>query len=139
MTKKTYDYIDLIKKNLSDFKYAKTYYTYTLKDFKEDKDLKSFEFVLNLIFEVQGADNFKKITGFNYDDFTMDSGDIKDLLKLIQVFIMINGKKEVAERSKLTIPTINKIFKPNVNLTIDTLNNLVETLDIKYKLIFKNT
>jgi DNA-binding phage protein len=100
---------------------------------RKENDLKHYISTLNLIYEVQGADNFKKITGFSYTDFNFNIENIKteeDILKLVQLNIIKTGKQEVAKKSGLTVPTINKIFESK-NMTYKTFFSLTNALNLE--------
>ena len=133
MTIETYNFIDLIKKDFKDFEDAKEYYKLHLKLFKKEGKVNNFIYILSILHEVQGDENFKKITGFDYTEVPQEKGDdLNYLIKYIKLSIILNGKKTIKEKTGLTIPTINKLFKPNSNITINTLNTLIEALGLKY-------
>ncbi|GMO56703.1 MAG: hypothetical protein Ta2D_01830 [Rickettsiales bacterium] len=132
---KIIDYKDMLKRSISTFSKAKKYYKSVLDDFKESGEIDFFANELKFINEVQGKENFKKITGYDYIDFYFDKNNIKteeNILKLVQLEIMRTGKQEVAKRTNLTIPTINKIFKSR-NMTYKTFFNLTNALQIEIR------
>lgn len=37
--------------------------------FQKERNIKNFKFISDTLYKVQGKDNFKKITGFDYAEF----------------------------------------------------------------------
>lgn len=68
----------------------------------------------------------------------VENNNMKDLVGLVKLSILLNGKQNIAKKTGLTIPTINRIFEPDANITINTLNNLIDALDLRYNISFIN-
>ena len=134
---KTYSYEILSKNEYSDFDNAKKMYKSVVKVYKETNDK---EFLLNelkILFEVQGSENFKKITGFDYNTLQEESyiNTMDDLLKIIQAKILIFGKNDVVKKTGLSIPTINRFFSETKDVSLKTLFNITDSLNIKLKIM----
>lgn len=130
----TIGYQHLIRKEFIDFNEAKDFYKIILKNFKKDNNTGYFLKILEILKETQGEDNFKKITGFNYSDISLqEMTGIDNLLKPVRNFILIVGKKKVADKTGLTVPTINRFLDPKENITINTIKSLMDNFGMNFK------
>ena len=123
MALETYDFVNLIEDNFKNFEDAKEYYKLHLKIFKKEQNIKNFIFILNTLYKVQGKDNFKKITGFDYIKFSQnEKHDLNDFINFIKLYILLNGKQNIKNKTGLAMPTINRFFEHNCNIFIKTMN-----------------
>lgn len=132
---KTYPYEILLKRNYEDFNKCFDRFKAVLKVAKEENDKDFLLEELKTLYEVQGSENFKKITGFNYED--LDDNNIKtmdDLLRLIQAKILLYGKSAFVRKSGLTMPTINRFFN-NKDVSAKTLFKVIDCLGIRFKVV----
>ena len=137
-----FDFFELHNKELENFDYAKSFYKAVLNNFKRDNDVNYLITFLKELSDIQGYDNFKKITGFEYKKLLNVNGNIQNngqnLLDILQIFVKLKGKKQTSEATGLSIPTINNVFKNDKNITLLTLNKLLNlfNINIDYKLNF---
>ena len=115
-----YDFFELHNRELKDFGYAKSFYGAVLKQFFEDKNISYFNNFLKRLYDIQGSENFKKITGFDYSLIANKQNDMSGLIDMLSVFVKIKGKKNTAQESGLSIPTINNILSKDKNITISS-------------------
>ena len=110
-----FDFFELHNKELENFDYAKSFYKAVLNNFKRDNDVNYLITFLKELSDIQGYDNFKKITGFEYKKLLNVNGNIQNngqnLLDILQIFVKLKGKKQTSEATGLSIPTINNVFK----------------------------
>ena len=137
-----FDFFELHNKELENFDYAKSFYKAVLNNFKRDNDVNYLITFLKELSDIQGYDNFKKITGFEYKKLLNVNGNIQNngqnLLDILQIFVKLKGKKQTSEATGLSIPNINNVFKNDKNITLLTLNKLLNlfNINIDYKLNF---
>lgn len=128
-----YDFFELCNKELKRFNYAKNFYKIALEDFRESRDITYFINFLKRLYMVQGEKNFEKITGFEYKTLDKKENNINDIIDMLDIFVKINGKKNTAQESGLSIPTINNILSKNKNVTIHSLEKLLKVFDLNIK------
>ena len=139
MTLKTYNYDNLLEEQLSNIDTAKIYYREALKTLKEENKSDFLFYILDVMNKVLSKEDFKKITKFDYINFSKQE-ETKDVLKSIQLAILKTGKTNVIKKSGLTMPTINKLFnlQKQEEIKLKTFFSLINSLDLQLLIVPKN-
>jgi hypothetical protein len=115
-------------KNMEDVKYAKRFYSEILKIFKNTGEDYFFLRGLELIFSIQGGNNFKSIGGYDYKDLGTcpDIKTINDLIKKLRLLIKFKSLEYVSERSKVKEERIRAIMNIKTDIDLKDIDNLVK-------------
>jgi hypothetical protein len=124
----TSDWSETHSKNLKDIKYSKRFYKEILRIFKNTGEDYFFTNGLSNIFEVQGQENFKLITGYDYKDLGTASEikTLNDLIKKIRLLAKFRSLDFIAEKSKVKKEKIISIIGIKADISLKDIDNLVK-------------
>ena len=114
-----------------DLKYAKSFYDKIYVLYKQTDEEAFFLSELKSIAEIQGKDNFKKITGFSYEYIDNTNSDIVTLNNLkakLNFLIKLKSVDYIVEKTKIKQEEIEKILKLKEDLNLDNLQKLIKFL-----------
>ncbi len=115
-----------------DLKYAKSFYDKIYVLYKQTDEEAFFLGELKNIAEIQGKDNFKKITGFSYeyiDDTNSDIITLNNLKAKLNFLIKLKSIDYIVEKTKVKQEEIEKILKLKEDLNLDNLQKLIKFLN----------
>lgn len=115
-----------------DLKYAKSFYDKIYVLYKQTDEEAFFLSELKNIAEIQGKDNFKKITGFSYeyiDDTNSDIITLNNLKAKLNFLIKLKSIDYIVEKTKIKQEEIEKILKLKEDLNLDNLQKLIKFLN----------
>lgn len=114
-----------------DLKYAKSFYDKIYLLYKQTDEEMFFLSELKNIAEMQGKDNFKKITGFSYECIDGTNSDITTLNNLkakLNFRVKLKSIDFIVEKTKVKQEEIVKILKLKEDLNLDNLQKLIKFL-----------
>lgn len=112
-------------------KYAKSFYDKIYVLYKQTDEEAFFLSELKNIAEIQGKDNFKKITGFSYeyiDDTNSDIITLNNLKAKLNFWTKLKSIDFIVEKTKIKQEEIEKILKLKEDLNLDNLQKLIKFL-----------
>ena len=104
-----------------DLKYAKSFYDKIYVLYKQTDEEAFFLSELKNIAEIQGKDNFKKITGFSYeyiDDTNSDIITLNNLKAKLNFWTKLKSIDFIVEKTKIKQEEIEKILKLKEDLNL---------------------